>query len=116
LLLIKLPDLSSNQNAAVAVWPAGRIAALSFKETPTTLLRKFCARLISSPIVVVSRFFGDICPEFPSTPTDVTVVSSVQYQARPVNWSTHSLPTIPCIAGIEPVYIVACPTAVADGK
>lgn len=41
---MNLPVVSSNQNAPVGLCPAGRIDALSFKETPTTLEVKFVAK------------------------------------------------------------------------
>jgi hypothetical protein len=41
-----LPSLSSNQKAALALCPAGKIAPLSFKEIPKTLDLKLLANLI----------------------------------------------------------------------
>src|SRR5690606_24621920 len=102
-LVMNLPEESSNQKAPVGLCPAGRIAALSLIETPTTLDLKLPASRNSSVIVDASRFRGDILPASAVPPTASTRVSSVQYHGRPLSWSIHSLPAIPCIEGTDPV-------------
>src|ERR1700679_3886728 len=77
-LVLKTPFTSSNQKAPVGVWPAGRIDARSFSETPTTLDLKFVASISSSVIVVASKLRGDILPAVPVPPAGCTVLSSTQ--------------------------------------
>src|SRR5579863_1488541 len=103
---MKLPVSSSIQKAALAVWPAGRIAARSFNEIPTTRDWKLVATRSSSVIVETSMLRGDIFPSGDAlTPTDSVVLSSVQYICTPVNCSVQSFPVIPEIEGTEPVKI-----------
>src|ERR1700722_1793581 len=68
-LVLNRPFTSSNQNAPVGVWPAGRIDARSFSETPTTLDLKLFASISSSLIVVASILRGDILPAGAVPPT-----------------------------------------------
>ena len=56
---MKFPVVSSNQKAAVGLCPAGKIEALSFKETPTTFERKLVAIPNWSVMVVLQRFLGE---------------------------------------------------------
>src|SRR5258708_31700873 len=116
---MKCPVESSIQKAALAVCPAGRIAALSLRDTPTTLDRKLLAIINSSVTVDTSRLRGDILPSFdsgPSAPTLLTVLSSVQYTRLPVACSIQSFPLIPLKAGTDPVKTQLCPTAVKNGR
>src|ERR1700722_17129023 len=77
-LVLKTPFTSSNQNAPVGLWPAGRIDARSFSETPTTLDLKLVASISSSGIVVASILRGDILPAGAVLPTGCTVPYSNQ--------------------------------------
>ena len=98
---MKLPVLSSNQNAPLAWCPAGRMEARSFNATPTTLERLLVASRSSSPMVVVHILRGDISPASLSVPTGFTVLSSVQYTTFPS--FTKLLPAMPWMEGTEPV-------------
>src|SRR5699024_5133179 len=109
---MKLLEEASYQKAPLAVCPAGRIEARSFNETLTTLERKFVASRNSSVTVLTSILFGDISPALPVVPTDFTEGSSVQYHFSPVSWLIQLLPTMPVIAGTDPVKAMVCPTAV----
>ena len=75
---MKRAVVSSNQKA-IPVWPAGKIAARSFNETPTTFDSKFVANRNSSVMVETKRLLGDIFPSAALTaPTPCTVLSLVQ--------------------------------------
>ena len=110
---MKRPVELSIQYAASAEWPAGRMAARSFSDTPITLALKSVAIFSSSAIVVVSSLRGDMRPALPSVPTPLTVESSQQYTMRPS--VMKSLPAMPWMAGTEPVNTDVWPTAVTVG-
>ena len=110
---MKRPVALSIQYAPSAEWPAGRMAARSFIDTPTTLALKSVAIFSSSPMVVVSMLRGDIMPASLSVPTPFTVGSEQQYAILPS--IMKSLPAMPCIAGTLPVNIDVWPTAVTVG-
>ena len=56
---MKFPCGFIKPKAAVGLCPAGKIEALSFKETPTTFERKLVAIPNWSVMVVLQRFLGE---------------------------------------------------------
>jgi hypothetical protein len=61
---MKSPEESSNQKAPVGLCPAGKIDALSLRETPTTFERKLVEIPNWSVMVELQRFLGECCPIF----------------------------------------------------
>src|SRR5437016_13575847 len=71
---MKLPVLWSNQNAASAMWPDGRIALRSFIEMPITRDLPPSDIFNSSPTVLTSSRWGE-APPSPAPPRIFTASS-----------------------------------------
>lgn len=117
-----MPVTSSNQYAALARCPAGRIALRDLMETPITFEASEAFRS-SSPSVLTSRRLADAgsasvhlepfaaaCP-----PTVCSFQSQTLVTTCPSARSYQVLPTIPLVEGIAPDIKILWPTAVTVG-
>jgi len=110
----KFPVSLSNQYAASAIRPTGKIALRSLNEIPIARLSPFAAILISSPTVETSIRCGDeAC--LSGAPNVCRLGSETLVTSLLVARSHQSFPTIPDNAGLAPLKIVECPTAVTVG-